>query len=115
MTEKTTLETLKAARKLIEIPEHWCQENYAQDGDDRRVGPNSYKAYAFCGVGALCRATKKGALTILWHPAYAALELGLANGEDITDFNDTHTHAEVLQAFDQAIAKLEATHEPKVN
>jgi hypothetical protein len=108
----STLETLKAARRLIEEEEHWCQKDYALDGWDVKVGPNSSNAYAFCAIGAICRATRKAPVKITTHPAYLALEEAIPRGNLlISNFNDTHTHPEVLRAFDEAIAKLEATND----
>jgi hypothetical protein len=96
------LEALEAARKLIEDEDHWNKGEYAVDGDGMRVGPTSYRAYSYCAIGALCAATKKGARRVYFHPAYQALEKALP--QEIADFNDSHTHAEVLAAFDAAIA-----------
>lgn len=102
----TTLETLKAARKLIENENRWCFGEYARTIGERPIRPNSHKAYSFCAIGALCRVTKKSSIAVVAEPAYGALDSSIQD-LSIHDFNDSHTHTEVLAAFDSAIANLE--------
>lgn len=85
----TTLETLKAARKSIENPERWTQGAFRSNG-------------ARCAASALCNT---GADMHSYTAAYTIMCDQV--GKSLIDFNDTHTHAEVLAAFDAAIAKLE--------
>lgn len=105
----TTLEVLQAAREKIEDPDNWTQGEYAVDGGEMRCGPTSFRAYAYCSIGALCAVTGRGAVRAMSHPSYAALERFalMPHGASLPDFNDSHTHAEVLAMFDKAIAVCE--------
>lgn len=110
MSKLGVVETLKAAKARIEEEEHWNKGEYAVDGDGMRCGPTSYRAYAYCAVGALCAETKRGGARVRFHPAYEFLGRAVPGGF-ITDFNDSKTHSEVLAAFDEAIrAASEASH-----
>lgn len=103
----TTLKALKSARKKIESPINWIQGEYAKNIFDSKVGPTGKNAFCFCAIGALCSVTRKGAWTVVLDPAFSALQSTIGV-EPVHEFNDSHTHAEVLAAFDEAIARLEA-------
>jgi hypothetical protein len=85
----STLDVLLAARKLIEKPENWCQYRY---------GTGS----AMCAEAAILRSSFASS-----HSGYSALvavcDLIGAKWTDLPEFNDAHTHAEVLALFDRAI------------
>ena len=110
----TPLQTLKAARDLISDPARWTQRFKALDEFCLPVDPTSEKAICFCSLGALQNVT---GLSRYHQPVFEAakalnrkLPIYLTLGDDeadFTDFNDTHTHAEVLALFDAAIAELE--------
>lgn len=87
MTNKSTLQVLTEARALIAKPENWGW--YVYD-DGRRM----------CAAGAVCRANGVSR----WHGGDAQIALQRVTGCYLGSFNDTHTHAEVLAVFDQAIA-----------
>lgn len=97
----TTLEILRAARKRIELPEHWCQNRMAHDSQLRGCDALDEQAVAWCAYGALQP-----------DPDDAGLDaLAIAMGTKLVSrFNDSHTHAEVLAAFDRAIVSEEAKH-----
>jgi hypothetical protein len=106
----TTLEVLKAARALISDPARWCQDDYAID--DRQVStlPSDSDAGAWCAVGAIRAAAQENNQIVL--PAQRVLAkpvttIELVSEEAIIEYNDSHTHAEVLALFDTAIARLE--------
>jgi hypothetical protein len=89
-------DVLVRARARIEREEDWYQHDFG-----RNDGP-------VCAAGALLRARGES-VEIGWHEAihrYAEYrELNRAMGSrSVSGFNDTHTHAEVLAAFDRAIA-----------
>lgn len=94
-------EILKLARAKIERPENWTQGTYARDANRKKVGAKSEKAVCWCSLGALVVASGSD----LYDPAVrsAMTQLGRINGQVVWCFNDTHTHAEVLAAFDKAI------------
>ena len=107
----TTLETLKSARKKITDPRRWTQEWFAkrieEDGTFKDTDSTSPYAACWCSSGAI-RAVlgvdDSGSISDDY-----AIAFGLGSLGDLEHFNDTHTHAEVLAAFDAAIAKLEVT------
>lgn len=86
---KTTLQVLTDARKLIELPENWWDGR----SSDRGVGGNKQ-----CAIEAIDRLADEDT----FYSACRALKNIV--GESITHFNDNHPHAEVLAAFDKAIA-----------
>ena len=101
----TPLETLKAARQLISDPAKWTQGVQARDEHGEQVPHSDRAAYCFCIMGAVNRVKP------LWKKLDALLALSKITRRDfaasVPEFNDTHTHAEVLALFDAAIAELE--------
>ncbi len=99
---KQTADDLRAARKLIEMPDHW------QKGDD-------FADNCYCAATAICR----GYDTNHDHARYTECRdalcraIGLKTGAapPIWGWNDApeRAHAEVLAAFDKAIAAEEST------
>jgi len=83
-------EILIRARKLIEDPEHWGQGAFLQDGK-------------YCATGALIAVGDRAPGT----PAYQALYNAIDYIGQVCSWNDTHTHTEVLAAFDRAIASFD--------
>ena len=90
-----THEILKAARAKIERPECWTQESLRRDACGQPCGRR--EAVCWCSMGAIYDTTLLGVAD----GAFSALKS--VCGDNIADFNDTHTHAEVLEAFDKAI------------
>lgn len=87
----STLAILTAARKLIERPEQWAYRPGTYGWNDRECCVTAFQASeldAKLGLVALGRA------------------IGATCGAEIIDWNDApeRTHAEVLAAFDAAIA-----------
>lgn len=99
----TTLELLKAARARIERPEAWTRGTAARDPDGLGVRARSKDAVCWCAAGAVVAVSGLGA-----HKRPMEL-LRAEAGTLVSDFNDTRTHAEVLDLFDRTIARLEAT------
>jgi hypothetical protein len=101
----TTLETLKAARKMIEKPENWTQGELGRKADGTPIKNGAIsslgQATCFCAAGALLMVIR-GKRRAPWNCLQAVM------GDYVPSFNDTHTHAEVLAAFDAAIAKEQA-------
>jgi hypothetical protein len=97
MTKQTVTDILIIARKLIEKEENWTQGAYARLPDGTPTDEDGPSVSCYCSLGALSKAGN------FWTPQKAYDYLYAAMGSSITDFNDTHTHAEVLAAFDAAI------------
>lgn len=100
----TTSEVLRKARALIEKPENWTQREVARDARGKPIwNPRDERVCKRCTLGAVDAVAESyeqalAMRTVLWE----------ACSMSITDFNDTHTHAEVLSLFDRAIAAAEA-------
>ena len=93
------LDTLRAARTLLSDPARWCQ-NASARRPDGGVSSSYDKAYSFCALGAVEHLSRAD------YPAVSDLLDGLTG--DIVEFNDSHTHAEVLDVFDTLIETLES-------
>ena len=111
MSTLTTLDILKKGRELIADPARWITRTYAQSryGADCNVLSNA--ATCFCSVGALCRAAGMSVSVLEGYDGipkapYRALQKAM--GDMPAEFNDTHSHALVLAAWDRAIAAEEA-------
>lgn len=104
----TTSEVLRAARALIDTPEKWCQGTQGRDRNGLRDDRNPV---SLCMVGACKVAAGVPLPTPYGDIAHIADFLARATGA-ITPaaFNDrnTTTHADVIAAFDRAIADAEA-------
>ena len=109
---KEAAEVLRKARELISDPKRWTQGEYAKDANGLKVGPNSARAVCFCSLGAIAKVKKASAGKAVKskpaHILYLKMRLADPFSPYIWDFNDKHTHAEVLEAFDKAIAAAEA-------
>ncbi len=88
-------ETLKAMRELLSAPERWCQGDYAKDSLGEPCDPESNRAVCWCLSGAASKVTKREYIRGLWSE--------FAWPDSIPNFNDHHTHAEVLAKLDDAI------------
>ena len=93
-----TAQVLRLARVLIQDERHWIQRRY-ETLDGRR-----------CAVGALRSASRLLALRSLNVDAHnLLLEVAVGRGfSDIEKMNDHSSHAQVLSAFDLAIARAQA-------
>ena len=113
----TTPEILNLAKKKIADSHNWTQGTAARDMFGDAVSVTSKDAVCWCAVGSLqslsLSETENGI------GAIACLYLDKASGIHITNygdlrssaqFNDTHSHEEVMKLFDKAIelAKREA-------
>ena len=89
------------ARKLIEAPERWTQHTYAKTKNGLEVSSRDRRAVCWCSAGAYNKVTEdmdysSPKALLAWDALVSATGI-------VTKFNDTHTHAEVLAAFDKAI------------
>lgn len=99
-----TLEILKAARALLTPPEAWAKNDFAFDSSGNLLAPSNKYAVSWCATGACIRAG--GKLAAIAAARELSRQLG---GREVFDFNDRDetTHADVLQLFDDTIARLE--------
>ena len=100
----TPLETLKAARDLISDPARWTQGCAARNVNGEPVDLMDNTAVCWCALGAISITDLMRGIGI--SDASKALRRVTPFGL-VGQFNDTHTHAEVLALFDAAIAELE--------
>lgn len=98
--EMTVKEALIAARAKIADPAHWTQGSQAKTIDGYPVFARNHLATCWCSIGAIYFVD--GIYTSI-SATNALKALEKAMGKAIFDFNDTHTHAEVLAKLDEAI------------
>ena len=94
----TVADTLRRARALIDTPEKWCQ-------NEHQIG------HAYCVEAALNIVWRGDVLGSIFDSCPAWKLLQDATGvQKLFDWNDApeRTHAEVLAAFDKAIALAES-------
>lgn len=109
---KTPLEILIEARELISVPERWTQGDYARDREGKGlIDHPSIKPVCYCTLGA-CTAIEElhniheGGLDpsrAIMSILLKALDNLVEKPTTIDDYNDTHTHEEILTLFDKAI------------
>jgi hypothetical protein len=94
---------LKAARALCE--RGWCQGQSALDGEGQPTSPSSARVAMVCAMGAIDRTAPIG-LDYTRHIEIADAIRRAVDAISIVDWNDApdRTHADVLSAFDRAIA-----------
>lgn len=96
------LEILVNARKLIEKEENWTQATMARTADDKPVYTTHPEAMKFCALGAINKAGRLASYESVM--SACALLRDTLGRKDVVDFNDSHTHREVIELFDKAIA-----------
>lgn len=99
----SVLETLIKGRAAIALPEHWTQFIWARNATGGPASCKNLSAVSFCSTGVLI---KIGVPRDGSDPLRLAVVNALCaemNGK-IVKFNDTHTHSEVIAAWDRAIA-----------
>lgn len=100
-----TSEVLIKAKELINTPDKWIKDQFEQVNNG---------STCFCSLGALAQAAKPESeehaqYTQMWDQNPAHMFLNLAVGRDVNfsetfaTYNDTHTHDDVMMAFDKAI------------
>ena len=97
----TALEILVMARELIAEPEHWQQGMFASNSTGFGTSASSPSAVKFCVVGAFSKVTG-GFETDAGREAKDILRKFLG-WSSLIEYNDHHSHAEVLAALDGAI------------
>ena len=102
----TPKQILQAARDLITPPERWTTGWYARDKDGAETDSKSPDAVCWCTLGAVNKFSPDIHQELEENEALRVLMVAMKTPWP-SRFNDTHTHAEVLAAFDAAIASLE--------
>lgn len=100
---------LKDAKALIADPAHWTQGTPARDASGKPLSnEESPAAVCWCSIGALARVANADPAP-LYHlyPVARHYLYKATAGASIINFNDTHTHAEVMELWDKAIQLAE--------
>ena len=103
-----TSEILIKARDLIADPAQWTQKASARDAQGTRKNAFADTATCWCSDGALVRVSNQPADPSKYSRAGAALREAAGGHSYVVEFNDTHTHAEVMTMFATAIATARA-------
>jgi hypothetical protein len=99
-SESPVLAVLRQARDLISDASRWTQGDNARNRFGQSCPLDSSAAVCWCAMGALKRVNP----ALAWEARNA---LAKVIDDSVVTFNDQHSHAEVLAAFDQAIAQEE--------
>ena len=108
-TKLTAIDILEAARELIAEPEHWLQGDVRARANNRPVGPNHPLANKFTLTAAIERVTSpldRQAINKAVHALSIAMQTLGGGAQAFSDYNNTHTHAEILRLLDAAIVEL---------
>lgn len=97
----TPVEILKAARELISDRARWTQRVSARYENGLSCWLYDQAAVCWCASAAICIVADKCVSTVNRQKAESAFRCVIDTG--IATFNDSHTHREVLDAFDSAI------------
>lgn len=106
-------EILKQAKALIADEKSWTQGEAARNSQGEYTYSLNPDAVCWCSAGAVNKVTKDNWLvieTIAKH-LHTTLEQDFNYYEGIPNYNDEHTHAEVMAFWDKAIAAAEAREE----
>jgi len=97
--------TLTAARELLSDPVRWTKGRMARDAAGERAYSRSPEAVCWCAAGALNKVSSAWGVQEAQGILFASV-----SGKGIAAFNDdpTTTHADILAAFDRAIAAAKA-------
>jgi hypothetical protein len=114
------LEDLKAAREIIAEPGRWTRHVYARDANGCQLTRGEFEefgAVCFCVMGALWKAVGDPSHRWIvddyrnhrnrWLNGICELDKTLDRRIPLADYNDTKTHAEVIEIMDMTIKRLE--------
>jgi hypothetical protein len=105
-TKEDVLCVLLNARTLIAL-EGWTQGAEARDSNGRKVSASYPKATCFCAEGANDEGAGDNFILSITTHNYLGCTLRLKRGLHIWNDRKGRTKAQVLAAYDKAIAKLE--------
>jgi hypothetical protein len=109
MTKINAKTVLQSVRAMIANEDHWCQQRYAEDACGCEDDPVSGNPVAFCPLGAARRVIgvpwgiQSEVFLEVSDALYVASHAADGSCEGIAEFNDYHSHAEVLRVIDEAI------------
>lgn len=105
MGKMNVLEHMQAARDLIADPERWTQGAYARDEYGEGVDACDETAVCWCSIGALRKVFAEAeCVPDSIHDAYKRISESFGVYGNLANKNDDYTHAQVLAAWDKAIA-----------
>lgn len=109
MNNEKISEILTAAKAVIQDPVNWIRNDFAWDMHGNSLDDGTaHDAVCFCSLGALQKITQHQSGDSTDVPYYQAVDyLYQAVGGNVVEFNDIHTHEEVMNAWDKAIALAE--------
>lgn len=99
MSGEELVAILLAARERIQKAENWCTTDYAQDAAGNSVDPLSPRAVSWCVKGAIFA---EGGGDVVIEVLDSVLDL------EADSINDDGDHDQVLDALDEAVARLTA-------
>jgi hypothetical protein len=110
--EVEVLELLEAGRKIISEPRAWTQHAFARNARGHQVPSGFSEATCWCSVGVLnvacnsviSKVRRQGFIFEYMEDARSVLD-AFAEG-CIAEYNDTHTHEEVMSLWDKAIISV---------
>jgi hypothetical protein len=101
-------EFLKKAKALIDTPSKWTTGAWAKNAAGTHVMPENPGSVCFCTTGAMFRIEHDLNLHDVTLNKAVEYVKGAMNTRHIPDFNDSHTHAEVMAAWENAISTAES-------
>lgn len=108
-TNASFIELLQRVRKRIRDPKRWTQNAIARNYSGAPVWPENQSAVCWCVVGAIVREVYESGERD-WYTADKIADILHHNQmrrSSLIDFNDSHTHEEVLAIIDRAIQEVE--------
>ncbi len=102
---RETREFLQRVRAIISDPSHWTQGALARGADGKSANVTD-RATCWCLVGAFYATAEEGGVDFFFiEEAMFAVSCRLPDSSiSISNYNDTHEHADVIALLDRAIA-----------
>lgn len=102
-------QVLMKAKELIATPDAWTKDELAKDAFGVATDPLGPNARCYCSIGATIKANHfYGSTSNTRSRAYLSMAVQELVPETtipaVSDYNDTHTHEEVMTMFNKAIA-----------
>lgn len=96
-----TVEILIKAKELIQDPANWMQGDYTEERDGHTC---------YCALGAIGKVIGADWWSAVFNTQaskilQAVVSADIKEGETFAPYNDSHTHSEVMEAFDKAIER----------